>query len=62
MMYKKGEFMLTVYLGKDYLFIDNKISEVSDYFDSWYEDAWFADGMCKRIVKEIDDAEYLGRG
>lgn len=61
-MYKKGESMLTVYLGKDYLFMDNKISEVSDYFDSWYEDARFTDDMCKRIVKEIDDVEYLGRG
>ncbi len=54
--------MLTVLLGKDYLFMDNKISDVSEYFDSWYETSWFEDAMGKRIVKEIDEVEYFGKG
>lgn len=54
--------MLTVLLGRDYLFMDNKISDVSEYFDSWYENSWFIDEMGKRIVREIDEVEYLGKG
>ena len=33
--------MLTVYLGKDYLFMNGKVNNVSAYFDEVYEPSWF---------------------
>ena len=54
--------MLKVYLGKDYLFMDNKVSYVSDHFDAVYENTWFASEFVQRVVKEIDEVTYFGSG
>lgn len=54
--------MLTVYLGKDYLFMDNKVSYVSERFDGIYENSWFTSDFAKRVTEEIDNVTYFGKG
>ena len=54
--------MLTVYLGKDYLYVNGKISNVSAYFDEMYEPEWFSSDFAKRVANSIDNVEYFGSG
>lgn len=54
--------MLKVLLGKDYLFMDNKVSYVSDHFDDVYENSWFESDFAKRVVQDIDEVTYFGSG
>ncbi len=51
--------MLRTYLGSGYLFMEGKISYVTDYFDAVYGPEWFDSDWVKRIVREIDKSEYI---
>lgn len=51
--------MLKVYLGQKYLFMNEKISMVSDYFDAVYDSSWFDSDMAKKIIRETDKSEYI---
>ena len=54
--------MLTIYLGKDYLFMNGKVNNVSAYFDEVYEPSWFTSEFSKKIVNQIDNVTYFGSG
>lgn len=51
--------MLKIYFGSKYIFMENKISEVSQYFDAVYDSTWLSSEWAKRIIKEIDKSEYI---
>ena len=40
--------MLNVYLGSNYIFMGEKISLVSDYFDAVYDASWLQSEMAKK--------------
>ena len=50
--------MLNLYLGPAFIFMENKISKVSDYFDAVYKPSWFESAEAREIIKKIDDSEY----
>lgn len=51
--------MLNIWLGTNFLFMENKISYVSNYFDAMYEESWFKSDMAKHIIRTIDKSEYI---
>ena len=51
--------MLNVYMGSNFLFMDDKISYVSEYFDAVYDASWFKSDMAKKIIKAIDKSDYI---
>lgn len=46
-------------MGSNYLFMDNKISYVSDYFDAVYDSSWFQSDMARKIIETIDRSKYV---
>lgn len=51
--------MLTVYLGRDYVFMKNKVSDVSGYFDNSYDKEWFNSDFAEKVVEVIDGVKHL---
>lgn len=51
--------MLRIIFGSQGLDWPNRVAYVSDYFDAQYDSSWFQSRMAKRIIKEIDDSEYI---
>lgn len=51
--------MLNVYLGSNYIFMGEKISLVSDYFDAVYDASWLQSEMAKKIIRVVDSSEYI---
>lgn len=39
--------------------VEDKISDVSDYFDGSYEKWWFNSDLAKAIIKGIDESEHI---
>lgn len=51
--------MLNIILWTRGLRVENRIAEVSNYFDAQYEVGWFSSQLAKDIIKGIDDTEYI---
>ncbi len=51
--------MLKIIFGPKGLDWSNRVAYVSDYFDAQYEVSWLQSDMAKRIIKTIDDSEYV---
>ena len=51
--------MLNIIFGTKGLDWPDRIAYVSDYFDAVYETEWLTSEMSKRIIKQVDDSEYI---
>lgn len=51
--------MLSIIFGEQGLDWPNRISQPSTYFDEYYETSWLSTDFAKRVIKEIDNSEYV---
>ena len=51
--------MLKIIFGPKGLDWPDRVAYVSNYFDAQYEASWLQSDMAKRIIKTIDDSEYV---
>ena len=51
--------MLNIYFGESSIFMDNKVSHVSEYFDAVYEQEWLDCEWSRRVIREIDKSTYV---
>ena len=51
--------MLKVFLGSNYIFMKDKISMVSEYFNAMYDSSWLSSKMARKIIREVDKSEYI---
>ena len=51
--------MLKIIFGVKGLELPDRIAYVSDYFNAMYDKTWLSSDMARRIIKEVDDSDYI---